>query len=343
MQAVLARDLEKALKSASALAPESAVGVSIGVVRNGARRVFTFGTAKPDAIFEIGSVTKTFTGLLLAQMMAQNKVTPDTPVRELLPPGTVAKPQGPEITLLDLVTQHSGLPPMPDNFRPADPSNPYADYRAANLYEFVGRQGVAKPAVTAFLYSNLGLGLLGHALANRANTTYAELIKQAVLEPLGMRDTAIGLSPDQQRRFVQGHSADQNTPAHAWDFDVLAGAGALRSTANDMLTYLEANLHPEKSRTTLSSALIQAHELRADVGPDTRIAFAWLYVQETGVYWHNGATGGYSSFCAFNPKENYATVVLLNKSIGQDGSFADLLGEHILQRFAGKPAVSLSD
>jgi len=352
MQAVLGRDLEKALKS-GALAPATGVGVSIGIVSNGERHVFTFGTAKADSIFEIGSISKTFTGLLLAQMVAQEKVKLDTPVRELLPLGTVAKPQGNEITLLDLVTQHSGLPRMPDNFSPADPANPYADYRAANLYQFVGKYGVARPAAAGFLYSNLGVGLLGQALANRATTSYADLVKQAVIDPLGLKDTVIKLSADQQRRFIQGHSGDpQSTPAHAWDLDVLAGAGAIRSTAGDMLTYLEANLHPEKlaaprstnaNARTLSSALVQSHELRTDAGPGMRIGFAWLYITETGEYWHNGGTGGYSSYCFFNPKQNYAAVVLVNKTLGPSGSIADLLGQHISQRFAGKPAISLAD
>src|ERR1019366_6607426 len=106
--------------------------VSIAVVEHGVRSVFSYGTAKADSIFEIGSISKTFTGLILSQMQQQGKVKFDEPVRELLPPGTVAKPAGDEITLLDLATQHSGLPPLPDNFKAADPSNPYADYGPAN-------------------------------------------------------------------------------------------------------------------------------------------------------------------------------------------------------------------
>ncbi len=103
---------------------------------------------------------------MLSQMAEQGKVTLDEPVRELLPDGTVAKPAGDEITLLDLATQHSGLPRLPDNLKPADPANPYADYGAANLYAFMAKQGVAKPKDADFLYSNLGMGLLGQALAN---------------------------------------------------------------------------------------------------------------------------------------------------------------------------------
>src|SRR5262249_57325843 len=93
-------------------------GLAIGVWKDGERRVFIYGTAKPDSLFELGSISKTFTGLMLAQMVVQGKVRLDEPVRELLPPGTVTKPPDSEITLLDLATHHSGLPAMPDNMRP---------------------------------------------------------------------------------------------------------------------------------------------------------------------------------------------------------------------------------
>lgn len=351
LQAILDRDLALALKS-GALAPATGAGITIGIVEHGVKRIFAYGTAKPDSIFEIGSITKTFTGLVLAQMVEQGKVKFDEPVRELLPAGTVAKPVGNEITLLDLAIQHSGLPPMPDNFKPADNENPYADYKAADLYAFIGKHGVAKPAATPFGYSNLGLGLLGQALAVRAGTTYPELLQNEVTGPLGMKDTVVSLSPEQQSRFIEGHDG-QHHHAHAWDLDALAGAGAIRSTAGDMLTYLEANLHPEKlasgpangtsGASKLSAALILSHELRADVGPGMRIALAWLYNTDTGNYWHNGATGGYSSYAFFNPTSDCAVIVLLNTSISNAGSFADLLGQHISQRLAGKPAVSLAN
>ena len=349
LQSVLDKDLAGALKSGE-LAPSTGAGVSIAVVDHGVRRVFTYGTAKPDSIFEIGSVTKTFTTLILSQMVEQQKVKFDDPVRTLLPPGTVAKPAGDEITLLDLATQHSGLPRMPDNFSPADNNNPYADYGPANLYAFLAKNGVAKPSKPGFLYSNLGMGLLGQALCARAGVSYPELLKQEVTAPLGLKDTTVALTPEQQARFIPGHTGNHQ-PAHAWDLDALAGAGAIRSTASDMLAYLEANLHPEDLKPvgdsaaakTLSAALIQQHELRADVGPGTRIALAWLHDDASGNYWHNGATGGYSSYVFFNPKADYAAVVLLNATLGKNGSFADRLGQHISQRLAGKPAISLAD
>ena len=349
IQSVLDRYLAAALKSGE-LAPSTGTGVSIAVVDHGVRKFLTYGVAKQDSIYEIGSITKTFTGLILSQMLEQGKVKFDDPVRELLPPGTVRKPDGAEITLLDLATQHSGLPRMPGNFKPADANNPYADYHAANLYAFLAKQGVSKPDKTTFLYSNLGFGLLGQALSVRAGKSYAQLLKDEVLDPLGMHDTAIALSPSQNERFLPGHTANHR-PAHAWDLDAFAGAGAIRSTASDMLTYVEANLHPKEVKPvnasdaakTISRALAQSHELRADSLAGQRIALAWLYNPKMGTFWHNGSTGGYSAYAFFNPKGNYAGVVLVNTSAGPQGSFADRIGKHIVERLAGKPAVSLGD
>ena len=277
IQSVLDSDLAEALKSGQ-LAPSTGAGVSIAVLQHGVTRVFSYGAAKPDSIFEIGSITKTFTGLMLAQMAEQGKVKLEDPVRELLPPGTVDKPSGNEITLLDLATQYSGLPRMPGNFHPANPANPYADYSHANLYAFMAKQTVAKPAHTDFLYSNLGFGLLGQALSNRAGMLYSALLEQEIAGPLGLKDTVVSLSPDQKARFIPGHDSDHH-PAQAWDLDAFAGAGAIRSTASDMLTYLEANLHPENLKLTadspaaasLRAAIIQSHQLRADA-PGGRIA-----------------------------------------------------------------------
>jgi CubicO group peptidase (beta-lactamase class C family) len=349
LQSMLDRDLAGALKSGE-LAPSTGAGVSIAVVDHGSRRFFTYGVAKQDSIYEIGSITKTFTGLILSQMVEQGKVKFEDPVRELLPEGTVQKPASTEITLLDLATQHSGLPRMPDNFTPADSSNPYADYHAANMYAFVAKHGVAKPDKATFLYSNYGFGLLGQALSVRAGEPYSQLLKDEVLDPLGMHDTTIVLSSAQQARFLPGHTGDHR-PAHAWDLDAFAGAGAIRSTAADMLTYLEANLHPEAVKPanasgaakTISGALAQAHELHADSVGGQRIALAWFYDPSTGNFWHNGATGGYSAYAFFNPKGDYAVVVLLNTTIGPQGSFADRIGEHLSERLAGKPAISLGD
>lgn len=347
----LKASIDRALAAAvqdGALAAGKPVGIAVGIVRQGVRRFFCYGSAHWNSIFEIGSITKTFTGLVLAQLVTQRKVRLDEPVRELLPAGTVEKPEGAEITLRDLVTHHSGLPRLPGNFRPANPANPYADYHAADLYTYLHEYGVAKPADAAFLYSNLGMGLLGQALANRCERSYADLVHAQILEPLDLHETTVALSDTQLPRLLPGYTAG-GQPAPAWDQDALAGAGALRATVDDALSYLEAQLHPDRAvrgvgpdGATLPSALVLSHQLQSRAGP-AQIAFAWLYVPEDGDYWHNGGTGGHTACAFFNPKGDYAGVVLVNVGPGPRGSFADLLGRHISQRFAGKPAISLAD
>jgi CubicO group peptidase (beta-lactamase class C family) len=273
----------------------------------------------------------------------------DEPVRALLPPGTVAAPaSGAEITLLDLSAQRSGLPRMPDNFKPADNTNPYVDYDKKKLYEFVGRHGVARPEKQEVLYSNLGVGLLGQALCERAKLSYEALLKKQVTGPLGMRDTVIALTPALRARFIAGHDAEHK-PAGPWDIDALAGAGGVRSSAADMLKYLEAELHPDKLPTsarataegkTLPAAIAESQVVRAEMNARMHIALNWIRIDESGSYWHNGGTGGYSSFVLFNRDKDFGVVVLLNTTVG-DRSFADEVGAHVAQRINGKPAVKL--
>jgi CubicO group peptidase (beta-lactamase class C family) len=346
IQAVMDADLAKL--SSTELAPATGIGVTIGVIEHGKQKIFSYGAAKPDSVFEIGSITKTFTGLVLAQMVQQHEVRLDEPVRELLPKGTVAAPaSGPEITLVDLSAQRSGLPRLPDNFKPADPANPYADYDTKALYAFVASHGVAMPAKPEFGYSNVGVGLLGQALANRAHTTYEALLKKEVTGPLGMRDTTIALTPALTKRFLTGHGAGRE-PAHAWDLTALAGAGAIRSTAADMLVYLQAQLHPgglakrgSPEARTLPAAITASHVIQGEAGPGMHIALNWFRIDQTGRYWHNGGTGGFSSFALFDPDQDFAVVVLVNRSI-DDGMIADDIGMHVVQRITGKPAPSLA-
>ena len=238
---------------------------------------------------------------------------------------------------------------MPGNFRPADPVNPYADYGDDDLYAFMREHGVGKPDTPQFLYSNLGFALLGEALAKRANSDYAALLEHLVLQPMGLDETSIALDTARQHRFIQGHDADRQ-PASAWDLTSFAGAGAIRSTASDMLSYLEAQLQAAafqpkgitpRSRS-LAAALARSQTPQADAGGPLKIAYAWLYNTRTGTYWHNGGTGGFSSFAFFNPKGRYAAIVLVNMTLTPRGSFADSLGQHIDDRFAGRQALSLA-
>jgi CubicO group peptidase (beta-lactamase class C family) len=273
----------------------------------------------------------------------------DEPVRELLPSGAVAKPDGAEITLLNLATQRSGLPPMPDNINVGNLDQPYADYHAADLVAWLGKHGVANPTPASSPFGSLGFGLLGVALASRAAESYGDLVQDEIARPLGLNDTVLSLTTGQQARLIAGHD-EFHKPAKVWESDALAGAIGLRSTAGDMLTYLEAHLHPERltvvpglpGSATLKDALRQSLRPRGEVTGSMQISLGWLYQPETGNYWHNGATAEYSMYAFFNPKGDNAAVVLYNSSPGAQGSFAEVLARHISQRLAGKQAISLT-
>lgn len=313
---------------------------------HGERRIFTYGIARPDSIFEIGSITKTFTGLILAQMVVQKQVKLNEPVRALLPASFAGKPSADEITLVDLATQHSGLPRMPDNLKPKNPFNPYADYDAPQLGEFLTGHSLAKPVQTKFLYSNLGFALLGYALTQRKGASYPQFVQTEITGPLHMHDTVVTLSSAQQKRLIQGYD-DLFNLANPWDFRVFAGAGALKSTASDMLTYLDANLHPEKyaagaapgsPAATLPAAIALDHEPRADAG-DGKIALAWGINPNTHSFTHGGGTGGYASFAEFTPDKDWAVVALYNRE--DSNRFVDCVGRNVSALLSGMPAVPL--
>ena len=337
--AVINRDIAPMLRRLDLAAADGGAGIVIGLSEHGERRIITYGAAKRDSLFEIGSITKTFTGLLLAQMADEKKLDLRDPVRELLPPGVASAPKGSfEITLLDLATHHSGLPRMPDNSPPGDIREKFTNYHTADLYDFLKRHGVGKSTHEKFEYSNLGFAVLGAALATRAGTGYPDLVQRHIAGPLGMRDTAISLSPELLGRLMQGYDG-QRQPTPRWDLDAFASAGGIRSTAGDMLTYLEAQLHPERS--PFPAALTRSQRVREHVGGDIDIALAWTYDTGTGVYSHSGATGGYTTYACFNPKRDFAAVVMFN-AYSAALPFTGMLSEHIVERLSGKPALSLA-
>ena len=347
LKAVLDQELKPVLER-GLLSKPTGGGLVIGVLDHGQRRIFAYGTARPDSIFEIGSITKTFTGLILAQMVVQKKVSLNEPVRALLSAGFPGQPSKHEITLLDLATHHSGLPRMPDNFKPKNPANPYADYDVRHLNEFLTRHGLAKPTQAKFLYSNLGFGLLGYALSQRAGVSYASLVQTEVTGPLHMHDTVVTMSPAGRKRLIQGYDGSFNR-ADPWDLGVFAGAGALNSTASDMLTYLDANLHPEKYGTraapasplaTLPAAVALEHEPRADAGEGAKMALAWGIDSKTHFLGHAGGTGGYGSFARFDPRQEWAVIVLYNRD-SDDPRLVDRVGENVWALLSGKPAIPL--
>lgn len=178
------------------------------------------------------------------------------------------------------------------------------------------------------------------ALAERAGIAFPELLQREVAGPLGLKDTAVWLSPEQKSRLIQAYGL-RHRPVPAWDLDAYAPAGAIRSSAADMLTFLEAQLHPEKLPVDFAAALRNSHVVRANVLPGYRIALAWIRDDRDGTYWHDGAISGYTSYAFFRPQSDYAGVVLFNHP-ADVAPFCNLVGEHIRQRLAGEAAVSLA-
>jgi len=300
---------------------KKAMSIVAGTLDAGGSHIFARGRASAeraiavdgDTVFEIGSITKVFTSLTLADMIEHGEVKADDPVEKYLPAGSkVPTRNGKAITLLDLSMQISGLPRMPDNLNPPDPTNPYAAYDGKKLLDFLGRAQLLSDPGEKYLYSNFAVGLLGYALAARAGTSYGEMVKTRILEPLGMKSTSVALSADQRNRLAHGYDAGL-TPVGNWDLDALAGAGALRSTANDMLKFLAAAM--DLTDTPLKPAFHRMLSVNHATGvADLDIAMAWHIWRKYGssIVWHNGGTAGYRSFIGFDPNAKRAAVVLCN-------------------------------
>jgi len=319
---------------------KQAVGIVVGVIEPDGRRVVAYGNLAKgdpraldgDTVFEIGSISKVFTSLLLADMVNRKEVTFDDPAARYLPENVrMPERSGKSITLLDLSTHRSGLPPVPGNLKPKEAANPYAGYSVADLYQFLSSYTLPRDPGSEFEYSNLGAGILGHLLANRAGTDYESLIRSRITQPLRMPDTSIMLSSSMEQRMATGHNA-LLAPVANWDLPTLAGAGALRSSANDMLTLLEAFLGYRES--PLAPAMNAMFEIRRPVGKTKfEIGLAWHIFGESA--WHSGGTGGFRSFAGYDPKARTGVVVLSNASTP---SGVDDLGAHIWN-----PKVPLAD
>jgi D-alanyl-D-alanine-carboxypeptidase/D-alanyl-D-alanine-endopeptidase len=298
---------------------KQAVGIVVGVIEPNDRRVVACGnlaqgdprTLDGDTVFEIGSVSKVFTSLVMADMMHCKEIALDDPAAKYLP-NTVTMPErnGRSITLRDLSTHTSGLPRLPSNLKPKDPQNPYAAYSVDDLYQFLSGYKLSRDPGSEFEYSNLGGGLLGHLLARHAGTDYEHLIKVRVTERLNMRDTGITLSSSMKQRMATGHNG-MPAPVANWDFPTLAGAGALRSSANDMLTFLEAFLGYKES--PLTPAMNAMFEVRS---PVAKIGLGWFIssAHDREIAGHDGGTGGFRSWVGYDPKERIGVVVLSNSS-----------------------------
>ena len=307
--------------------------VSIGILKDGRSQVFGYGTlvagenAPPDqdTVFEIASVGKTFTASVLADMHLQGEVNLDTPLEEILGPQVkLPRYQDQKITLLDLATQSSGLPSLPDNMTGSDPLNPYADYTVEQMYEALAKVELTRGIGREYGYSNLGFGLLGHALAIKAGTDYETLVVSRVCDPLHMNSTRMTLDKSLRSRLATPH--DNGQPVPVWEDRTLAGAGSFLSTTGDMLKYVQAHWDGREGRPH-EALRLAIKKRRPSHTPATAIGLGWHVDSENAldIVWHNGGSGGSRSYVAFLPEHKVGVVVLSNSTTP-----VDALGRKIL-------------
>jgi len=304
---------------------EETPGIAIAWVEDGQSHFFSWGFADishqelvtSKTLFEIGSITKTFTCSTLSYLVLQHELAL-TDQAQLYLPGTIQLPEknGKSILLLHLATARSGLPRLPGNLNPADPTNPYVDYTEKELTAYLNNCELPSEPGSKYEYSNLGMGLLGFLLTHKKNETYSQLIKEVILKPLGMNQTFI--SGEIKSKLLATGYVDKN-PVRAWTWSsqsVITGAGGIVSCTEDMLKYLIAQLATDKS--ILTTAFHEAHKERNDAGSESmQIGLGW-HIRDHKYVWHNGGTGGFRSFIGFDPEKKRAIVVLTNSTNGAD-------------------------
>lgn len=322
------------------IAAEIAVGFVVGVIDGETTLVRGYGRLAPgrdgapdgDTIYEIGSISKVFTALLLADAVERGEVSLDDPVRRFLPESvTMPAVADQPVLLWHLATHSSGLPRMPPDFAPAEPRDPYADFDAAKLYASLAAIEVKRAPEAAYEYSNLAAGLLGHVLVLAARAdSYEALLQQRICRPLGLESTRVVLDESLRARLAPPHDGDGGMNA-SWGFDALAGAGGIRSTVHDLLRFMRAQLDP--AGTPLAAAIGRSQEKRSTAKGGPAMALGWHFAADGFTLWHNGQTGGYHGFVGLAPSKGKAVCLLTNSATGE----VDAVAERVLQHVFGMP------
>lgn len=318
-------------------------GIVVGIIEGDQIEYFSYGVRSfsgkepvdEHSVFEIGSITKTFTGIILADMVLKGKMKLEDPLQKYLPKGVTAPThKGESIKLIHLANHTSSLPRMPDNFAPANPANPFADYSEEQMYDFLKNYKLTRGIGSQYEYSNYAVGLLGHIMARMEGKTYEELIVDVIAKPLNLQHTRITLSQDMKRNLAMGH-AGQVQVAN-WDIPSLAGAGALRSTAADMLIFVGANMGNVKTSLYPAMQLSHKNSKGQTAGPMVGLGWHIDTADSLEVIWHNGGTGGYRTFAGFLKSAHRGVVVLTNSIAGADDIGRHLLNPKVLLQEIGR-------
>lgn len=301
------------------------VGMSIGLIRHDSLFVYNYGETSrtngrlptDSTRYEIGSISKTFTATLLADMVRRKRVGLDDPVNRYLPDSIpVLQRDGATVTLRMLANHTSGLPRLPGNLDDVGslPDNPYQAYDDKALFACLKTVSLVSKPGTVYQYSNLGTGLLGTTLARVAGKPYGQLLNSVIAEPLAMTQTTLSLLPIDRSQLAEGYD-ETGQPTPNWDFQALAGAGGIRSSVHDLLIYVQAELSKSPARLGTTMQLTQQITFQ---DKQTRVGLGWHQTAAKTGWWHNGGTGGYASFARFDPTAQTALVILSNTAVSVD-------------------------
>jgi len=305
--------------------------VVVVVGPDGVHRV-ALGGAHGATRFEAGSVTKVFTGLLLAEMSVRDELDPEDPVAQHLSHAQGGNPALAEIRLYQLATHTSGLPRLPPDLAPVTFADPYAEYDEARLEALLARIKPTRGPHASYEYSNLGAGVLGHALARRGDAPFPELVHDRLIAPLGLHGAGFAEDGPAEGQIAPPHSDTGEVPG--WRFAALVGAGGMWSSADDLVCLLVAQIDPPAG--PLGEA-IRLTQRKWAAGPGgVRLGLGWHIIELPGtgsVYFHNGGTGGSRAFVGFAPDAEAGVVVLANRNL--DLAAVDALGLRLLREAAG--------
>ena len=304
------------------VADKRSKSIIVGIIDANGRQIFAAGVKSdsdstlPDGntIYEIGSITKVFTSLLLADMSLKHQLNLNDPISKGLPKNVKTPVRnGKEISLLSLATHRSGMPRFPYNVDPKNLDQPYIDYTVNKLYEYVSNFEPPYDIDSKWRYSNVAYGVLGNILTLTAKKDFETLIKEKICGPLKMNNTVISLTAKQKLNLAIGH-AETGTKVGLTDLGAIDAGGALRSTVNDLLTFAEANLGLIK--TDLFSAMELTHVLQAKKdGDDTFTTMGWTLVNADGyLLFKDGGMPGYRTFLGIDKKNKIGVVVLSNSN-----------------------------
>ncbi|MGZ5192051.1 MAG: serine hydrolase domain-containing protein [Flavisolibacter sp.] len=332
LQTVLDKIVHTAAQSYITL--EATTGMSIGILKDGKTYFYHYGETEKGknklpndkTIYEIGSISKTFTAILLAYAVNERKLNLNDPINNHMPSSIPAIHFQDEPVTIKMLSNHSsGLPRMPPNFTSFvnDPLNPYKNYGVEQLYKFYTTFKMDRKPGSSYDYSNLAVGTLGVILENIYKKTYEALLIEKICTPLKMNDTRQLIRKSDSARFAKGYTetGKYNGPG---DMKSLAAAGAIRSTISDMLHYAKANL--DNTPSTLNKAIQSTHGLTFSDGHN-QMALGWHIIKpgKEEILFHNGGTGGYRSYLAINKNKKFAVVILSNTAIGTESVGDELM------------------